>query len=103
MKKSLSEIAKSKGNNRENTVVGRSSESFGRSADNPSSDSINELYGRYAGKSESDLLSELYLIASEQKKEGTFDRTALENGIRTIMPMLNEEQKRRLNEIAAKL
>ena len=48
-------------------------------------------------------MRELMALTAKQRSEGTFDPAAVETGIKTIAPMLTEEQRRRLEEITKKL
>ena len=64
---------------------------------------VKELIAEYSSKSENELMNELLSAVSKQKAEGSFDPSALSAGIEAIMPMLNEEQKRRLIDITGRL
>lgn len=94
MKKTLSAIAdkrkKYDGNTGNNSSVSNTA-------------SVEELMTRYSSKTESELMDELLKAVAQQKAEGSFDPSALQNGINAIMPMLNEEQKQRLTDVTSKL
>ncbi|MBO4563272.1 MAG: hypothetical protein J5772_06650 [Clostridia bacterium] len=65
--------------------------------------SVNELMNEYSGMSENELMRELIAATSRQKAEGSFDSAALQKGVSTILPMLNEEQKRKLYDILGRI
>ena len=98
MKRSFREVMKSKEvtNEIESNAVGLSSESFDRSYDKKS---FSDLIGQLSGKSENELMRELSDLTSIKKAEGTFDIDSIQQSAKRIAPMLNDEQRRRLNEI----
>lgn len=64
---------------------------------------ISELVDRYKDKSEAELMSELMRVTAQQKREGMLDANSISSAAETIMPMLNEKQAKKLNEILSKL
>lgn len=64
---------------------------------------VREMMNKYSGMSESELMRELLSVTAKQKAEGNFDAGSLERGVNTLLPMLNEEQKRKLYGILGKL
>ena len=64
---------------------------------------VQEIVDRYSGMSEDQLMSALLAETSKQKKEGRFDKSQVENGISAILPMLSEEQKRKLSMIMGRI
>ena len=57
------------------------------------------IINEYGGKSESELMAELMRVTGEQKQAGTFDPAGMRTMANSLLPMLNEEQKRKLNGI----
>jgi hypothetical protein len=62
-------------------------------------DTMQEQMRRYEGKSEAELLNEIKRMSKAGRENGTFDEKKLNHFANTISPMLNEEQKRRLQHI----
>lgn len=58
---------------------------------------INKTYAQYEGKSESELMSELVKL----KQNGAIKDGQMSEMAKKIAPMLNDEQRRRLNTILA--
>lgn len=99
MKKSLRSIALDKSNNEEPAMKSEASnniESFHNT-------DVEGLLSQYSVLSEAQLMNELLAVTSRQKAEGSFDPDALMRGMNAIAPMLTEEQRRRLNDIAGML
>lgn len=65
--------------------------------------SIGELVDRYKDKSEAELMSELMRVTAQQRREGMLDSNSINSAAEAIMPMLNEKQTKKLNEILSKL
>ena len=68
-----------------------------------SGESIEKIVDRYGDKSEDELMRELFRMTSEQKREGSFDAAAMRRTASSIMPMLNAEQRQKLEAILDKL
>ena len=64
---------------------------------------LQEKISQYEGKSREELMEELLTSVDAAKKDGTFTKEALEEFKSKVAPMLNEEQRERLDEIAKKL
>lgn len=64
---------------------------------------MNTLLGKYGNKSESELMNELKTVTSQQKRDGTYDGAAMREAMQRIMPMLNDEQKKKLQSITNQL
>ena len=62
-----------------------------------------ELFDKYSGMSEAALMHELDALTQKQRSEGSFDRAAIEHGAQAILPMLNEEQRKKLKGILQRL
>ena len=56
-----------------------------------------------SGLSEPELMAELKKATAKQKAEGRFDPSAVKQGVESIMPMLNDQQKRKLFEILGQI
>lgn len=60
---------------------------------------INGLINKYAGKDDNELMRELLKVTDEQKRNGSFDRTSIDEAAESILPMLNDEQAKKLHRI----
>ena len=63
----------------------------------------NRIVEQYSGKNENELFAELLRATNEQKQEGTFDMEGLREFESTLSPMLNEQQKEKLDRLLAVL
>ncbi len=61
------------------------------------------IISQYSGLSEPELMAELKKATAKQKAEGRFDPSAVKQGVESIMPMLNDQQKRKLFEILGQI
>ena len=61
--------------------------------------SASELIEQYGGKTENELKQLLSSVISDQKREGIFDHARAEAIANSIMPLLNEEQSEKFDEI----
>lgn len=102
MKRSLRETLKSKqeGNETEMEPVGLSSDKVSHSYENHD---LSKLVGRFSGKSDEELMRELNKLTAKQRAEGAFDINDIQQSVNRIAHMLNEEQRRRLNDIIKNL
>lgn len=89
--------------NNVNKTDSHTSDGIGRSTDGIGTDDLNAIIGHYSGKSERELMNELYALTERQKATGSFDHGSVKRGVEAISPMLNNEQRRRLNDILNKL
>ncbi len=64
---------------------------------------IEPLLKKYSGMSESELMRELKEATGRQKAEGRFDEASVKKGMDAIMPMLSDEQKKKLFDIMGML
>ena len=60
---------------------------------------IRKTAEEYAQMSDNDLLSEIKKAAADGKKNGTFSEEQLRQFVSAVSPMMNEEQKSRLNSV----
>ena len=60
---------------------------------------INDAINRYSGYSNDELMAEFIKQTNAQKQAGNYDSKKMENVKNTLMPYLNAEQQKRLNEI----
>ncbi len=60
---------------------------------------LKQKFEEYSSKSEDQLMSELSSMAERMKKDGTFDKAALENMYNTASPYLNEMQRQRMRQL----
>ncbi len=61
------------------------------------------IISQYSGLSEPELMAELKKATAKQKAEGRFDPSAVKQGVESILPMLNDQQKRKLFEILGQI
>ena len=54
---------------------------------------------KYQGKSESEIADEIKKVAAQGKADGSLDMNQVENFAESLTPMLNREQKKKLEEI----
>lgn len=64
---------------------------------------IRKTAEQYAGKSEEELLAEIFRLANENKRNGTLSASQLDEFERNVMPMLNREQRKRLESVLGML
>ncbi len=57
------------------------------------------IFASYSGMREQELMNELLSITAKQKADGSYDMAAIQKGIESIAPLLNEEQRRKLKGI----
>lgn len=58
-----------------------------------------ELAKKYSGKSEDELMEEIFARVNQSKRNGTFDQAELDKFYKTVAPMLNGEQLKKLKNI----
>lgn len=64
---------------------------------------IQDTISKYEGKSEDEMLIELMKMVDKEKKEGSFNIDAISNFARTAAPMLNQEQREKMEAIIKQL
>ena len=64
---------------------------------------LGDIVNEYSGMSENELMRELIAKTNKQKAEGRFDASSVEKGVNALLPMLNEDQKRKLYSILDRL
>ena len=57
---------------------------------------IESMMNAYGGKSEAELMDELKRMTDSQKRNGSFDASAMQKTAESIMPMLTSEQRQKL-------
>ncbi|MDD4211248.1 MAG: hypothetical protein PHC46_02495 [Clostridia bacterium] len=62
-------------------------------------ESINDAYNKYSSMSGDSLVDELLKVTKQQKEEGNFDKTQIENTYNMLYPMLNDEQRKKLDSL----
>ena len=60
---------------------------------------LRDTAQKYAGKSEEEVLSEILRLAGENRRNGTLTESEIKDFERKVLPMLNEEQKARLERV----
>lgn len=58
-------------------------------------DAIN----KYGNKSESELMGDLEMMIGEGRRDGTFSEDALDAFVKNVMPMMDENQREKLENI----
>ncbi len=62
--------------------------------------SLEEAIAQYENKSEDELMSELGKMISQGRKDGSFTDDMLEGFIQNVAPMMDAEQKKKLESLA---
>ena len=62
-------------------------------------ENINEAYNKYSAMPEDDLMDELFKVTRAQKEAGTFDEAQIKTTYDTLYPMLNEQQRAKLDQL----
>jgi catalase len=92
-------------NSKENASVEPDQKSLGKienefSQSHPEQyEDIKKAYDKYSNMEEQDLMSELIKTTQAQKEAGTLDEEQIKSTYNMIYPMLNDEQKKKLNEL----
>jgi len=58
-----------------------------------------DIIKHYEGKSEDELVSELKNLASSGRKDGSFDNDMLTSFYKNVAPMMDNEQKKKLDDL----
>lgn len=66
-------------------------------------DLIEESLRKYEGKTQRELMGELTRLAELERKKGVLNDAKLDDFARSVSPMLNQEQRRRLSGILKQL
>jgi len=64
---------------------------------------FEEVLERYGGKSETELMGDLEEMVSKGRQEGTFSDEMLEAFAQNVLPMMDEEQREKLETITSLL
>lgn len=64
---------------------------------------LEEDISRYEGKSEDELFNTLLAQVEQGKRDGSFTSEGLSSFIKSVSPMLTEEQRAKLHNIANKI
>lgn len=64
---------------------------------------FEEVIEKYGDKSESELMGDLERMVVEGRKEGTFSEEMLEAFVQNVSPMMDDEQRRKLESITRML
>ncbi|PKK95862.1 MAG: hypothetical protein CVV59_01520 [Tenericutes bacterium HGW-Tenericutes-4] len=59
-------------------------------------DDVKSMYDKYSGMPKGDLENELFETIKTQKENGTFNKAQIESTYQMLQPMLNQEQRERL-------
>ena len=61
---------------------------------------LEETISQYGDKSEDELMGDLQQMIKNGREDGTFSNEVLDGFMKNVAPMLNKQQKKRLDEIA---
>lgn len=64
---------------------------------------IEDTISQYENKDESELMNDLEDMVSEGKKDGSFSDEMLEAFMKNVSPMMDEEQRKKLEQISRML
>ncbi len=79
-----------------NTHPGKQSE---QKTDAIDQDTLRKTAEAYSGKSDEELLGEIMKAAKQGKTNGTLDTEQINQFIKNVSPMLNQEQRQRLQSV----
>ena len=65
----------------------------------PNGEDIRKKAQSYAGKSDDELLGDIMKTARQGKADGSIDDEQLQKFAESVAPMLNQEQRERLNRV----
>lgn len=68
-----------------------------------SEEDVSKLVSKYSTKSEDELMHELLDVTARQKKDGSLKPEQIEAAAKSIIPMLNAEQVKKLNSILERI
>ncbi len=60
---------------------------------------IEDLISKFQNMSEAELITEIFKIINEKKRNGTFNPSEIDKLAEMIKPLLNEEQKQKMEEL----
>jgi len=66
---------------------------------NDQNETIRKTAENYASKSDAELLSDITRLANENKRNGTLSTAQLDEFEQKVSPMLNREQRKRLENV----
>ncbi|MBR4745587.1 MAG: hypothetical protein IK070_02640 [Clostridia bacterium] len=66
-------------------------------------DDLEKLISKYSTKSQSELMNEFIKLSSEKIKNGTLNKSSIENIKNTIFPYLTDEQKKSFYSIISQV
>lgn len=61
--------------------------------------SYEDAINKYGNKSEAELMSDLERMIGEGRRDGTFSEDALDSFVKNVMPMMDENQRKKLENI----
>jgi hypothetical protein len=64
---------------------------------------LKNLAEKYEGASETELISAIVKEAEKGRKNGTLTDSDIDNFVKTLYPLLNANQKRRLDSVISKI
>ena len=62
-------------------------------------DDIDNLINKFNGMSEGELITEVFKIINEKKRNGTFNPDEIDQLASIIAPMLNDEQRQKMQQL----
>ncbi len=64
---------------------------------------LKEQAKQFEGKSENELINQLLASVEQGKKDGTFSDETLQQFVSNVAPMMNPEQRKKLDELVKKI
>ena len=65
---------------------------------NTMQDDLRKTAERYGGKSDEEMLGDILRAARQEKQDGTYSDAKIDEFVDSVSPMLNEEQRERLQK-----
>ena len=70
-----------------------------QNTDSIDKDALRKTAEEYSEKSDSELLGEIMKAAKQGKRDGTLNKEQINQFIKNVSPMLNQEQRQRLQQV----
>ena len=64
---------------------------------------IENIAKKYQGRSEQDIMSEIFKLAQQEKAKGNLSNSKINRFANALMPMLNAEQREKLESLLGKI
>lgn len=70
-----------------------------KKVENEYGDFVQDFVSKYGEMEEQDLMSEMLKLVAEKKAEGTFDADKIKQVATQIAPLMNDEQRNKMNNL----